>query len=73
METNASEWYAKSLKDEIAELLKHYVLKMNESKDFNEDCYSEMDKLVNKIDFLIATRIDDALKKHCADSTAHNN
>ena len=54
-------------------LLKHYLLDMNESRDFHSDCYSEVDEIVDKIDNLIKTRIDEALKEHSADSTAHNN
>ena len=67
------DWYAQGIKDKVSELLKHYVLDMNESKDFNSDNYWEIDELVNKIDQLIKTRIDDALKEHSADSVAHNN
>ena len=67
------DWYAQGIKDKVAELLKHYVLDMNESKDFNSDNYWEIDEIVDKIDQLIKTRIDDALKEHSANSTAHNN
>lgn len=67
------DWYAQGLKNEVGELLKHYVLDMNDSKDFNDDNYSEIDKIVNKIDMLIKSRIDDALKEHSADGAAHNN
>ena len=67
------DWSAQGIKDKVAELLKHYLLDMNESRDFHSDCYSEVDEIVNKIDNLIKTRIDDALKEHSADSAAHNN
>lgn len=67
------DWYAQGIKDKVAELLKHYLLDMNESRDFHSDCYAEVDEIVDKIDNLIKTRIDGALKEHSADSTAHNN
>lgn len=67
------DWYAQGIKDKVGELLKHYVLDMNENKSFNSDCYAEIDEIVDKIDNLIKTRIDDALKEHSADSAAHNN
>lgn len=67
------DWYAQGIKDKVAEFLKHYVLDMNESKSFNSDSYAEIDEIVNNIDKLIKTRIDEALNAHSADSTAHNN
>ena len=62
------DWYAQGIKDKIAELLKHYLLDMNESKDFDSEAYAEVDELVNNIDKLIQTRIDDALKECSAQS-----
>lgn len=50
------DWYAQGIKDKVAELLKHYLLDMNESRDFHSDCYSEVDEIVDKIDNLIKTR-----------------
>lgn len=67
------DWYAQGIKDKVAELLKHYLLDMNESRNFHSDCYAEVDEIVDNIDKLIKTRIDDALKEHSADSAAHNN
>lgn len=67
------DWNAKWIKGNIAELLKHYILDMNESKAFDEDNYSEIDEIVDKIDKLIKSRIEDAIKEHSADSAAHNN
>ena len=64
------DWYAQGIKDKIAELLKHYLLDMNESKDFDSEAYAEVDELVNNIDKLIQTRIDDALKECSAQGAA---
>lgn len=67
------DWYAQGIKDKIGELLKHYLLDMNESRDFDSDCYSEIDEIVDFIDNLIKNRIDEALNAYSADSTAHKN
>ena len=65
------DWYAQGIKDKVTELLKHYLLDMNESKDFDSDSYAEVDEFVNNIDKLIKTRIDDALKECNTQGAAH--
>ena len=63
------DFYAFRIKNELIQLLKYIM----ESRDFQSDCYGEVDEIINNIDKLIKTRIDDALKEHSADSIAHNN
>ena len=57
-------WYCKNQKERIAGFLKNYVLDCNESTKFDSDSYAEMDELVDSIEKLINSRVDDILKEH---------
>ena len=57
-------WYCKNQKERIAELLKHYVLDCNKGTKFDSDSYAEMNELVDSIEKLINSRVDDILKEH---------
>lgn len=56
-------WSCKDSKERIASYLKNYLLDYNQSKNFDSDCYAEMDELAECIERLIDSRVNDILKE----------